>query len=437
MTSPRRKAGLAVGAAVSALSLVLTAAAAYASDHNVAPVRASSGAGQFAVGAGAARPFSVAATPDGASVFVGTTDGTSPRVVAFKAGAATGSFIVSGLLGTSTAKSGLSSSYGLRIDAAGRLWTADEASKTVSAFLQSDADFGDHAPQLTISGPNTTLDKPADVAFAPNGDVIVGDEGSSPGLRIFPKDRGGNIAPKTVIAISGAPTGVAVDSKGQIYVANAALDTIQVFAAGAGAGASPIRTIAGPNAALHTPIKLVIDSSDNLYVANRNNGGINGGSSVAVFAPGAHDDAPPVARITPPAVGDLTTLVNPTGLALDANRNIYVADPTSPNVVMKFAPLIPLAKPSAVRSLKISGSSTSTTRTVSWATPTSNGGTPITKYRVVVKKGTATLYDKTTTSRAYKLLRSKLKAGTNRVYVYAVNKVGSSPSVTKTFNVTK
>ena len=56
---------------------------------------------------------------------------------------------------------------------------------------------------------------------------------------------------------------------------------------------------------------------------------------------------------------------------------------------------------------------------------------------MIVKKGTATLYSKYVTTRSYTLLRSKLKNGTNKVYVYAYNKIGSSPSASTSFTVKK
>ena len=417
-----------------------TAGAAQASDINAVPIRSSNGAGEFASGGGFAHAQSVAVTPTGSRVYVGSSEFTGARVAAYIPNPSPGSTTFSADGRLYGAPSGLASSYGVKIDKLGRLWTADQVNKTVSAFAPNAVTGNpeNSTPALTISGPNTGLEGPNDVAFAPNGDVIVSDNGSfHKTVRIYAANTGGNISPKAVIdAGVGGPSGVAVDSHGVIYVANAGLDTIQVYAANATTGATTIRTISGASTTLHTPRKLAIDSSDNLYVVNTNLGEFANGSSVAVFAPGAHDDATPVARL----VGAATTLQRPSGIALDANRNVYVSDSSDPvtsNLLTKFSPLMPFLKPSTVRNLTVSGSSTSSTRTVRWSSPTNNGGTPITKYRIIVKMGTTTLYDKTTTSRSYKLWRSKLRSGTNKVNVYAYNKVGRSTAVIKSFTVKK
>ncbi|MDX6277543.1 MAG: hypothetical protein QOJ72_1671 [Nocardioidaceae bacterium] len=427
-------------AAVTGLALAsLTISAAQAADVNAAPTRWSNSGGEFASGAGFARAQSVAVTSTGARVYVGSTEGTGARVVGFTPNVNNANAYVSDsrLYGT---KSGLASSYGLTMDRSGRLWTADPINKTVSRFAASAVTGNpeNSTPQLTISGPNTGLEAPTDVAFAPNGDVLVTDNGSTNRvLRVYAADGGGNTAPKSVIDLGfGGVTGVAVDSKGLIYVANAGLDSIQVYAAGATTGASAIRTIAGPDTALHTPTQLAIDSSDNLYVANRNNGAIPGGTSVAVFAPGADDDAAPIARLTGPS----TTLDHPNDVALDADRNVYVVgavDPVSNSLLTKFAPLVPFTVPSAARSISVSGSSKSSTRKISWHSPTNTGGTPITKYKVLVKHGSKTIYNKTTTSRSYTVKRSTLSNGTNTVTITAVNKVGNAPGAKKSFTVKK
>ena len=53
------------------------------------------------------------------------------------------------------------------------------------------------------------------------------------------------------------------------------------------------------------------------------------GSSITVYAPGATDNASPIATIS----GNLTGLINPNGIALDPCGTIYVTDVDTASVI--------------------------------------------------------------------------------------------------------
>ncbi|KRC65910.1 hypothetical protein ASE12_14755 [Aeromicrobium sp. Root236] len=428
----------AAGLAISCLTM--TAAHADTYDVSYAPTRAAT----FNA-AGVVHPTDIAvdpspaATDDPSKFALAETNTTFSRVTVLRNNPfnSTGYGLADGSI-LDTSRSGLSGPQGISYDAKGRIWVADSSSATVSVFPK---DTSSSSPYTTIGGmKNTGLSSPSDVAVAANGDVYVANINSTSTIRVFGAGRGGDIEPiKTIDSGINNPTSIVIDSKGLIYVANLAggngNENIAIYAANTESSTPPIRTITGANTHLHGASSLALDSSDNLYVTNATDGA---DGSVTVFAPGTSGDAFPIKRLS----GGNTGIKYPTGVAVDTNRNVHVVNEYSGNAaseqsVFTFNPLVPLTKPPAARSLKISGSSTSSTRTVSWTAPADNGGTPITKYRVIVKSGTKTLYDRTTTSRSYKLLRSKLKSGTNKVYVYAFNKVGSSPSISKTFTVKK
>src|SRR5205809_8110329 len=102
-----------------------------------------------------------------------------------------------------------------------------------------------------------------------------------------------------------------------IYVANASTnDNITIYAPAASGNATPIDTIAGSNTGLNAGGALALDSAGNLYVANYY------GSSITVYAPGASGNATPTTTIA----GSNTGLSAPLGPPRDAAGNLYVVN---------------------------------------------------------------------------------------------------------------
>jgi NHL repeat len=154
------------------------------------------------------------------------------------------------------------------------------------------------------------------------------------------------------------PTGVAVEPDGRLYVGNAGNNSVTEYAYGANGDAAPVATISGPDTGLDVPGKLVLDSSGYLFVTN------NLDATVTEYAPGASGDATPIATVTGfdrvggitagdglVAVGDSeantvssytdsagvltpfaslagadTLLDGPTGMGIDDNGHLFVAD---------------------------------------------------------------------------------------------------------------
>ena len=67
--------------------------------------------------------------------------------------------------------------------------------------------------------------------------------------------------------------------------------------------------------------------------------------------------------------------------------------------------------PGAVRKLVVGGKAGATRRLVDWVAPSADGGSPVTGYQVVVRKGTKKVLATTVSGSKLTLRRAKLPAG--------------------------
>jgi sugar lactone lactonase YvrE len=153
----------------------------------------------------------------------------------------------------------------------------------------------------------------------PGGDNVTNPGGGT--ISVYPDATFGNVASLVTNPNLLNPTGIAFDSAGNIYVADTGNDTITVYAAGASGAPNPIATIAGSNTGLSAPSGLALDSSGNIYVANCGTCEATS-DSITVYPAGSNGNVTPTAVIS----GTNTGLNIPGGIALDANRNIYVTN---------------------------------------------------------------------------------------------------------------
>jgi hypothetical protein len=144
----------------------------------------------------------------------------------------------------------------------------------------------------------------------------------------FAADANGDIAPLTRIKGPNTgllrPYGVALDAMRNVYVVNFAdgessRQSVTVYAAGARGDAAPIQSIGGSNTQIGIPDGIAVDDARNIYVVN--NDGPSSKGSVTVFAAGASGNVAPMQEIA----GSNAGIVNPSAIAVDASRNIYVA----------------------------------------------------------------------------------------------------------------
>lgn len=241
---------------------------------------------------------------------------------------------------------------------------------------------GNVAPSTAITGSNTGLISasggPIAVAVDSSGRLYTADDSSSTTtIEIFAAGAAGDVAPVATLTNVPAIGGLALDSAGNLYVANWTQNSIRVYAPGATGNAAPIRVISGSNTLLNGPACVYVDGSGNIYVCNSilsnqvlifpanangnvapasvlsgsntqfngpdgitvnaagdmvivNGGGPNG--TITIYPPGANGNVAPLNSIG----GASTGMGNPSGIALDAQGNMWIADPGA-NAIFEFA----------------------------------------------------------------------------------------------------
>jgi hypothetical protein len=293
------------------------------------------------------------------------------------------------------------SPYGLAVDASGNVYVADSFNDVVEKITPDGtasilAGTAGAAGFVNGTGTGAQFSSPRGVAVDTNGNVFVADAGNNAIRKITPNgdvstyasgftvpgpwglcvDHQGNvvvadtyshtirkITPAGVVSIlAGAdgisgtqdgaaasarfnrPTGVAVDSIGNIYVADTANHAIRklapygVVTTLAGGGASPgghfgFVNDTGANALFAFPHGVAVDSEDNVYVADASNNAIRKVTPdgvVTTFAGAATAGLVNGSEAT-------VRFFSPNGVAIDQNGNFYIAD-TLNNKIRKGVP---------------------------------------------------------------------------------------------------
>src|SRR5208337_2814934 len=223
------------------------------------------------------------------------------------------------------------SNAGVAVDSAGNLYIADQNNQRIRK-LDANGNIS------TVAGSGTAgfagdgaaasaaeLNQPAGVAVDSAGNLYVADQGNQ---RIRKVDTSGNIS--TVASISNA--GVAVDSAGNLYIADQNNQRIRKLdangnistVAGSGTAGFAGDGAAASAAELNQPAGVAVDSAGNLYVADQGNQRIRkvdtGGNISTVAGNGTAGFGGDGAAAT------AAELNQPVGVAVDSAGNLYVAD---------------------------------------------------------------------------------------------------------------
>jgi hypothetical protein len=255
-------------------------------------------------------------------------------------------------------------------DAKGNIFIADSGDNvvreiTAAGVISRIAGTGTAGLGKGASAAHSALDHPQNVAVDAQGDVFIADTYNNRVVKVTPKGKMTTVAGSGVAGYSGdggraasarlnEPTGLALDAKGNLYIADSANNVIRRVDAKTGV----ITTVAGDYAAdkasdglggfsgdggpatsaqLNDPQGVAIDGAGDLFIADTFNNAIRevtpGGtiSTVVNAAPAA--GAPPAGGETSGGAPTASKLNTPYGVAIDPNtESLYVADTTNSKI---------------------------------------------------------------------------------------------------------
>jgi uncharacterized protein (TIGR03437 family) len=268
----------------------------------------------------------------------------------------------------------LNSPNALAFDPSGNLYIADLLDQTVRVVTTSTGNINSYAGICLTSGfkgdtgpaGNAWLSFPAGIAFDSAGDLYIADANNHRVRKVTGATGKINTVAGTgvsgyngdgILATSAQlykPTGVLVDSSGNLYIADSENNRIRKVDASTGI----ITTVAGNGNAgysgdgggaiessLWLPYALALDSAGNLFIADANNARIRevvpNGTIYTIaggYGIGFNDDG---------ILATDSTLDQPTSLAIDGLGNIYIADSSNNRIrMLKPQSTSPLQPPS-------------------------------------------------------------------------------------------
>lgn len=254
--------------------------------------------------------------------------------------------------GGKATKANLTAPWQLSVDSAENLYIADGPENRIRKVNSTDsistiAGTGTAGFSGDGGAPkNAALDSPHGIAVDASGNLYIADSGNQR-IRTVVKNviksiAGGGLGgdgSAATSAILGADHAVAVDSLGNLYIADTANNRIREVTPGNPPG--NITTIAGTGSAgysgdngaaalatLNSPLGLAIDGSNNIYVADSLNGVVRLINTSGVITTIAGNGQP---CQTGSSCGDggsasQANLSEPTAVALDSAGNVYISD---------------------------------------------------------------------------------------------------------------
>lgn len=230
---------------------------------------------------------------------------------------------------------------GIAVDVSGNVYVADSSGQAIrkvtpAGAVSTLAGTPETATRKLGFGDIHYLHNPTGVAVDKNGNVLVADSNNYVIRKIAPDGTVTTVAglPGTAGAADGdaksarfvAPSDVALDGKGNLYVADKMtirkIDTRGVVSTLAGSSDDIGATDGtGSAARFSNPKAIAADSAGNVYVAD------NGNKNIRKIAP---DGVVKTLR----DVGNASPFVNPSGIAVDDKGQVYVADQDRFSVVV-------------------------------------------------------------------------------------------------------
>lgn len=273
---------------------------------------------------------------------------------------------------TTSIATGAAEEQGTAFDANGNLWvTINGGTSIVEYSALQLATSGTPAPAVTISANAGSLNAPSGLAFDAAGDLWVANYAETSIVEFTPSQLAvsGSPAPAVVLTANGnslrGSIGLAFDAHGDLWVANLGVQSECFRAKGASvveftpsqlaaSGApTPAVTLIRSRESLNGPLMIAFDASGRLWLTN----GENTPYSVVAFSPSQLDTSgspTPVITLTPNA----GSLDGPAGLAFDATGDLWIANMLN-NSVVEFTPAQIAASGDPAPTTVITGSSLS------------------------------------------------------------------------------
>ncbi len=207
--------------------------------------------------------------------------------------------------------------YGIAVNSSGNVYVTDTSNYRIQEFSST----GTYITKWGGAGSgNGQFSGPSGIAVNSSGDVYVADTGtdriqefSSTGTYITQWGSLG-ICPSCSNGQFNQPYGIAVDSSGNVYVADTGNNRIQEFNS-AGAYITQWGNLGSGNGQFNGPGGIAVDSSGNVYVSDHLNNRMQEFSSTGTYITqwGSYGNSP----------GQFN---GPSGVAVDSTGNVYVVD---------------------------------------------------------------------------------------------------------------
>ena len=296
-------------------------------------------------------PYGVAVDSSG-NVYVGDTSNHRIRKITLgESGVSVSTFAGGSTSGSADGRgtsARFNSPHGLAVDSSGNVYVADTRNHRIRKISTNNG----QVDTLAGGGTPAEFSFPKDVAVDASGNVYVADENNNRIRKITPEravstlagdGTGGSRDGAGTSAQFSLPNGVAVDASGNVYVADWQNHRIRKITPAEGRGESTVSTLAGDgtggfrdgagtDAQFKYPNDVAVDAEGNVYVADQFNHRIRKitpeGVVSTLAGSGTTDKGIPGGGFKD-GVGRSARFYSPTGVAVDAEGNLYVADRTN------------------------------------------------------------------------------------------------------------
>jgi sugar lactone lactonase YvrE len=250
---------------------------------------------------------------------------------------------------------------GVAVDASGTVYVGDTSSDTIRKITPAGV-VTTLAGSVGIAGAGdgtgaaATFFGPQGIAVDASGNIFVADEGNNAIRKVAPD---GDVT--TVAGLAGesgagssdgspsaarfySPAGIAVDTSGNLYVADLDNNTIRLVVQSGNvttlagtAGVTGSADGAGPAAEFNEPSAVALDAAGNVYVADAGNGSIRKINPAAVVTTFVGSAGSIGSTDGAGGAGGSARFNNPSGVCVDSSGAVYVAD-TNNDTIRKILP---------------------------------------------------------------------------------------------------